>query len=481
MRSSSNEITRFDAVSDDIRPIALPSVSSINWRLGLVMIMTGVLIAACVIKLPSYFVAIGMVALVLGFVMSRNLQVGMFAYICVAALIFGESPKVASPNSDYSAGLMPSELFLMFLTALWLGRSILVDRVKFVRSAVNAPLIAIAVVSIISFTANNLFYSTNGEMFHRLLITQFAEVGLLLCSVAAFFTALNVFKSEKLIQAVFIPVVILGLYVAVFGILDIEPPIPVKYSGLLQSSAIALLLARLLFKTQTRGQSIILGGLLVFMLVSAFRNTGWISGLVSTTVVLLVVSFYKSRAVAFGLIALILFALFVYPGMYRPIMGDSVARGDMDRFVIWKDAYNMAMDVNPLLGVGPGNYYAYIQNHATIWYGRNTYTTAHSNYMQMGAEMGAAGLIAFLWLVIAGVVAGNRAARAANPEMRWLAIAATAIMAGISISSFLGDYLLPSRGNSGLLSFSTTVYTWLILAAAIAGSQLPKRENSETE
>ncbi|MHB0913146.1 MAG: O-antigen ligase family protein [Armatimonadota bacterium] len=433
----------------------------------------GVLTAKFVMAGSAYFIIVLPVAMLLGFVLSKNLQFGLFAYFCIAALAFGESPGVHSPHSHYRAGLMPSEVFLAFLVLLWLGRSALSGG-RWVRSELNAPLSAFFGVSVLSFAMSNLLSNTRDQLFHQLLITQVAEVGLLLCSVCAFFLAANTLRDEKWIRLSTVPVIVIGAFVAVFRLADVELPIAIPWSGFFLAAGIAVLYSRLLFEPLSAGKRWALALFTLVLIAAAYANLAWVSGWVAVTGAILVVTWYRSKGLALLLAMVGLFLLFVYPGAFTHMRSEAETGGDYDRFTIWRDAYSMFMDVNPALGVGPGNYYPYVQMYNTLWWSGRTYTTAHSNYAQVGAETGIVGFVVFLWVLISALRAGNSAARRAPPQLRWLGVAATAYFAGMIVAAVMGDYIFPSRGNNGIVNFGTTVYLWLIMGAAVAASNLER-------
>lgn len=439
---------------------------------AMLVIAVGLLLAVFVTTCSAYYVMAGAGALVLGFLLVRNLQAGLVVYLFIAALAFGETPGIQSPYSGYRAGLMPSQLFLAFLALLWVGRAILTGGFRLVRSQLNLPLAALCLVALGSLVANNVLRGTRELLFHQMLLTQVAEVGLLGCSVCAFFLAANTFKESRWIGRIFAPVVLLGLYFAAHRVFRFDLPIPMVWGSFLLAAAVAFVYARLLFGGLERASAIGLGVLLGFMLLAAYINLRWVSGWVAVTGAVLTVSCYRSRALGVFLVVLAAVALFVYPGIYHSVHAESEFGGDFDRFVIWHDAFRMFIGVSPILGVGPGNYHPYVYYYSTLWFGGRTYTTAHSNYVQMASELGLIGLAVFLWVIVSAIRAGSTAARTSPPELRWLAIAATSFFAAIAVTCVFGDYLFPSRGNNGIVSFGTTVYTWLIMGAAVAAGNL---------
>lgn len=441
------------------------------------VMLFGWLLGHFVVHFSIWYVITAALAVVLSLLLARRLQYGVLAYFFVALFAFGQSPAVQSPNSHYRAGLMPSQVLLIFFTVLWLGRMILGRGGKLEKNPLNPALAALSVVSIISFVSSNLLRGTRELLFHQLMITQVAEIGLLLCTVFAFLIAANTLKSTRVIKATSIPIILIALYCAPRAIVRFDQPIPVVWSNFMMTAAIALLYARILFDDLTMRRKIGLIAILGILVFSAFYNLSWISGWVATSTAIMVISLYRSKRLAAVLLAVGLIAMFIFPGLYFHIQSESAMGGDYDRFTIWHDAYLMFSKVNPVLGVGPGNYHPYVFYHSSIWMGNgSTYTTAHSNYMQMAAEMGFLGLAVFLYVIVAGLWTGCRAVRRAPPEMKWIALAGLAMFAGIAVASVFGDYLFPSRGNNGLISFGTTVYTWLMLGTAVAAS----RETGET-
>ncbi|MGB9589072.1 MAG: O-antigen ligase family protein, partial [Armatimonadota bacterium] len=397
------------------------------------VLVGGLLIAVFVMNADVYYVLAAIAAVALGLILVRNVQRGLAAYFFFAALAFGMSPAVHSPHSGYESGVMPSEVFLAFLTILWLGRAVFNKELTIVKSDLNIPLFALVTVSFLSLLANNVFRGTRELLFHQMLITQVAEVGLLCLSVCAYFLVANNLREEWWLRFIQVPIVLLALYFSVHRIFDIELPVPVYWGSFLLAAGIGIVYAHLLFSRLNRCRAILLSTLLAVLLYAAYNNLSWVSGWIAVSGVIMVVSLLKSRWLAGVLFVIALLAIFVWPGIYQTVHDESEGGGDFDRFVIWQDAFRMFMSVNPVLGVGPGNYHPYVYYHNTIWFGGRTYTTAHSNYVQMASELGLVGLIVFLWVVIAGIRTGLKAWKACPADFRWLVATATAVFASMAV------------------------------------------------
>jgi O-antigen ligase len=152
------------------------------------------------------------------------------------------------------------------------------------------------------------------------------------------------------------------------------------------------------------------------------------------------------------------------------------AKGDFDRFVIWRDAFRLARR-RPALGVGPGNYpdharryyaaYATASAPARVW--TAGIVSAHGNYPQLAVETGFAGLGAAAWVLGCAVSTSWRLFRTAKePFLRSLAAGIGASLAGQAATGVLSDTLLPSYHNGGHVKIASTIYTWALLGGLIA-------------
>jgi O-antigen ligase len=445
------------------------------------LLLCGYLLAQIATRLDMFFAIAGVVCLVVGVVVARNPQFGIFGLFLIAPFTVGGSPEVASQNSDYSAGLLPSEMMLGFLLLIWAGRMFLTGKWKLVPSDLNKPMFALAGVVLASLACAQIVYDPTIPVVHHLLITQAAEAGMFLLAIGAFLLASNTLVTRKWLSALFYPVLFVGVYTSVSKLADLPTIVPIGWAPLITSIAAAYVLARLLFSS-TKGwaKAGLVVALIVFVAVPC-TSLGWISGLLAISATLMTLVLLKSRkAFVWLAVALLLFAVVSRPflsGMYQT----SEDQGDFDRFGIWSDAAHMALDTNPILGIGPGNFYPYSFRFGSIWYGRYTYTTAHNNYAQIVAEMGLLGLAVLFWLLFAGIKTGVKLFREARTDLKWIPAAATAIFVGFAASSVLGDYMFPNRANGGLFHFGISVYIWLTLGAAVAASRVPSDESSQEE
>jgi putative inorganic carbon (HCO3(-)) transporter len=150
------------------------------------------------------------------------------------------------------------------------------------------------------------------------------------------------------------------------------------------------------------------------------------------------------------------------PGGFRN--ADGASRG---RVTSMQAAGLLFLD-HPLLGAGPGMAPLYYQEYALLVGGKVRPSTrrTHSLYLELAAETGVIGLLAFLgmlWVVLHGVDDARRRAQYSDREL-W----------GLVCGLELGVLVL--LATSVFLHASYVRYFWLLLALAVAAAALPRRQ-----
>ena len=117
---------------------------------------------------------------------------------------------------------------------------------------------------------------------------------------------------------------------------------------------------------------------------------------------------------------------------------------------------------NPWFGVGFANYYFY----TTLFTirGWSVSINSHNNYVDIFAQTGLFGLVAFLWFFAASVMTAFQL-RSRVPEGFARAYVNGAIggLAGMLVVGGLGDWILPFVYNIGLRGFRVSVIGWVFL------------------
>jgi O-antigen ligase len=119
---------------------------------------------------------------------------------------------------------------------------------------------------------------------------------------------------------------------------------------------------------------------------------------------------------------------------------------------------------NPLLGLGPANYYWYtpmfaIRGYAVVF-------NSHNNYVDLIAQVGIIGLGFFLWFAWKlGWLGWGARTRVTDDFQRAFLIGALGGLAGSLVAMMLGDWLLPFIYNIGFKGLRASLIAWVFLGA----------------
>ncbi len=227
-----------------------------------------------------------------------------------------------------------------------------------------------------------------------------------------------------------------GASIRVFGTFGQPNP----YGGYL-NFALPLALALALFGRDARERWVAAGASVILLLAQGLANSrGALIGLAAAVVVIVVVGARRERlaivAVVFGapLAAIAWIGQMVPQRLQNAVLNQVRVNGltlscspnsgvndanfsTVERLAHWVAGLRM-FQAHPLLGVGAGNYNnAYPQYAIACW--PEPLGHAHNYYINVAAETGALGLLAFLGLVAAALYLGWRATHPANASRLW--------------------------------------------------------------
>jgi O-antigen ligase len=136
--------------------------------------------------------------------------------------------------------------------------------------------------------------------------------------------------------------------------------------------------------------------------------------------------------------------------------------------------------VNPLLGVGPANYYYYTPLYPILGY--YIQFNSHNQYVDIVAQTGLIGLLFFGWWALATARVGwSLRKKFADGFALGYIYAALAGLAAMMLAGALGDWLLPFVYNIGLTGFRGSVLGWLFLGGLVALEQIARQAAAATE
>jgi O-antigen ligase len=178
-----------------------------------------------------------------------------------------------------------------------------------------------------------------------------------------------------------------------------------------------------------------------------------------------------------------------------------VKSADTFRLIIWQDALRV-WSKQPLLGVGPGNFWAYDQRFTQLpFYLRNFNKTglgvAHNGFLQILGELGPVGLFFYLSLIVVIIVVSLRMFRRSpvgkittgrNP-LKWLdlylyadsdfrydrmlALVSFGLICGSAVGDFFaGSFFLQPRQIGGFNDLPQVLTSWIIWGLVLYKDQL---------
>lgn len=427
----------------------------------------------------GYFVIALCLAVVFTAVAYFKFELALALFVSAIWINFGGTPDLAKGvSSGTGKALYPVELGAVFLLSIWFLRSVGRGQWPLVRTPMNVPLVA--------YLAFSVWTAVNGYLFWDPALTRFyaglpgggrtapqvtiLELGLRVLSIGMFWVTASSLSDPKWLRRItwllFLPGALICL-----GYYHVLPGVAGGWPALLEIAPACTLWAWLLEgKRRSPGLRVLAClGLAALVFQIFILGISWISGWFALFAGLYFVAFLKSKKLFAGLIGLSLALILVFtPLLKRYVVHDVQTSGDLDRFSMMRGAVLYA--VHFPLGIGPGNYRAYNTYYGgpNMW---NTtgYTSAHDFYAQALSEMGLVGLLLTLVWVVVGVVMLSRFYKQCPPGFsRTVILGLAGTWAGVCAASLIGDYLIPVYHNGGLVTMTSTIYTWLALGIASA-------------
>jgi O-antigen ligase len=139
---------------------------------------------------------------------------------------------------------------------------------------------------------------------------------------------------------------------------------------------------------------------------------------------------------------------------------------------------NILQQSNPVLGLGPSNYYWYTPMFPIRGYA--VQFNSHNQYIDLLAQTGILGLLCFIWFAIALAWVGWRL-RTRTPEgfARAYVYGALGGLAGTLVAGGLGDWVLPFVYNIGFQGFRASVIGWLFMGGLVAVGEIVQRTSAQ--
>jgi len=292
-----------------------------------------------------------------------------------------------------------SKVFLIIGIVLWFLINILKNKKRFYRylipaNPLNRSLLIFLIAAILSTAfSQNLYHSQKIFLNRYLIYIIFAWLGCLIT------------KSKKNLNILIGAVILGSIVTGLGGILDYQRFKPERlyttFGININLSFYLIMVIPLNFMVLffIKNKFLKAGALVATLLLlpcfiwNASRSA-WVAGVFSV----LFIIFIKERRLALILVVILIIANLFLPQSNKDRVAEIVGTGVLaDRPAIMESAFKIFKDY-PVLGAGPGMYEKLFSQYyvAPKKYQGFTYLHAHSTYLEVMAEMGIIGLLAFL-------------------------------------------------------------------------------------
>jgi hypothetical protein len=380
--------------------------------------------------------------------------------------------------------LNAAALLVAALLGVWPADMLRRGRVKLAPSPVNLPAFVFILVAVLAFAAGQLPWNPFAAT--ASLAAQGGGLAVFVLSVGALLLVGNMATELRRLRWLVWPflalsaLVVLGRVVPPLGAVSGRLFVHGATGSLMWVWLAALAGGLALFDRSLRmGARVALFGLAAAVVgVGWFLGRSWASGWLPSLVALWALIWLRSWRL--GLVVTLLAA--VWLGWARPDLPADVVAQDQysldTRRVAWDILLRQVLPLNPILGLGPSNYYHYTILYPILgWYVK---FNSHNQYVDILAQVGVLGMGAFLWLMAALARLGwSLRARAGQGFARGYVHACLAGLAGTLAAGMLADWFLPFVYNIGLAGFRASVLGWIFLGGLIAIEQQVYRRDAE--
>lgn len=409
------------------------------------------------------------------FIYIRYPPIGLLALLFAALLISFEVGTGTGTGVNLVVALIP------LLLGVWVIDMVVRKRkISFVLSRPIYPLVGLAFVSLLAFGIGQLpwFVYAKGAP----LKSQVAGLAIFILSVAAFILVANLIKELGWLKRLTWLFLVLGTIYMLVGAIPALTGVFAEYlprgggGSLLYVWLVAVAFSQLLINRKLSWylRILLIGLIALTFYVAVGLQFDWKSGWVPAITVLWVVVFLRNPKIGIGLALFSLIFLRDIPSFI--ISTDEYSYST--RLAAWEIIWMEIIKVNPLLGLGPANYYFYTPLYPILGY--SVQFNSHNNYVDIVAQIGLLGLACLLWFVIEMVILGwNLMKTVEEGFSRAYVIGVMAGLAGTLVAGMLGDWIFPFVYNIGVRGIQASILGWIFMGGLVVIQQVHVKQKSK--
>lgn len=442
------------------------------------VVVAGILVGIFAVYANLYYVAAVVGGIAVTLIIAWQFEAVLLIYILVAFIPWGRTPDLAMGGSGQGKGIFVSEALLAYILTIWLVRYLLrlVPKVR-AHSGFDKPIILYTIYSVICLVNGFIFWDSHVDRIYQHPSVNIIELGFRLLSAGAFVMMATSVSDAKWLKRMAVVALAPGLFNLANAATGGHIPIRAPWWPILAFLPASFLCAVALDTTARRlHRAISAGVVFVAVFVILVKSIAWASGWLGLCVSMFAIILIKNKKLFVVCLVIAGIAVMAFhPFFKEKVIVESAKTGDYSRFALMRGAWKYAATFP--LGVGPGNYRSYNSFYYGEKWGTTAYTSAHGTYSQHLAEMGIPGLLLLLAMPVCGACwLLKNYKRMQNGFPRTFVLAAVGQLAGICAAAVAGDYIIPTYHNGGLITFSSTVYSWLIWGIAVALVRIEGRQ-----
>ncbi len=370
--------------------------------------------------------------------------------------IFSDACKIQSLIPALAAVMFQKVMIVIPLIGLFLSRDLIVNFMKGF-----SPKYGKALIFLVAWMVLSLPFSVYpGESF-RFLTEHLWKILLSFCLIVAYGNSRE--SLDKMIWAFLVAVGVLGVFAFLYsgiGRFSVIAEYDPNENALLFVLAVPFVFWKMMTSKGFRKLMMACLFCLVVIGIVQTKSRGGFLGLVAVAAV----SLYQYRHIGkISIVKIALVALFLYGIMYFAggeayktritTMFDTQEynyTADSGRLTIWKQGLSLMLH-NPILGVGPDAFTAALG--MTFRWDEGQWQAAHNSFIQVGAELGFPGLIAYCFIIISTmrkllkIISGQSGQDAANKKANFTLITAYSLLGSWVGFIVSGSLLSVAYGN----------------------------------
>jgi len=441
---------------------------SISWEWIRFGIVTAVIMASMVITFwGSPIILILIIVLLLGLAamvaLIRQPNLG-FIFIFLGGMFV----PITGPS-----GLSIATVMVALMLGLWIIDMVAVRRYfVLIRSRVITPILIFTVIGVVAFGMGQIPWFVFARQ--APIDAQLGGFAIFIFSIGGLLLSAHLIKDVywlKVIVWVFLglsAMYIIGRSISGFSIIGRLYYWAFTAQSMFWTWLIALSSSQIIFNNQLtrRARALLIMLVLLTFYVAISQAFDWKSGWVPPVVAVIVLLGIRYRKmVVFAIPFVVMIALYF---AIQLIATDEYSWGT--RTDAWRIILEISR-VSPLLGMGFSNYYWYTPLFPIR--GWSVSFNSHSQYVDLIAQMGYLGLLAFFWIFFAlGRLSFSVAERLPNGFARAYSYGVLAGIPATLVAAYLGDWVLPFVYNVGLQGFRASILPWIFMGGVIALEQM---------